>query len=107
MLDYACLHNESNASQQAHPTCGKSRQGKSVGDIESLVRKKIKRQVQSLVDLSLVVCGLGTKTENLCAKRTNRGVLIAKVQDSGVQPRAPGISPHPGGSAIPGRPVSG
>jgi hypothetical protein len=46
--------------------------------MESLVGKKIERQVQSLVNLSLVVCGLRAKTENLSAKRTNLCVMVAE-----------------------------
>ena len=58
MLDDPRICNEGDTSQQAHPSHGKSGQGKSVGKTKGLVTQKIERQVKSIMNFSLVVCGL-------------------------------------------------
>jgi hypothetical protein len=45
MLDYACLHNQRDTPQQTHSPCGKGRKGKSIRELQRVVRKKVKRQV--------------------------------------------------------------
>lgn len=78
MLDDARTHDESDTSQQAHLGDGKGWKGKGVGKTKILVTEKIERQLQSVVNFSLVVSWLRAQAENFRAERANPGIIVPK-----------------------------
>ena len=76
MLNDAGTDDESDTSEQAHPGTGKDWKGKGTGKSKILVTENIERQLKSVVNFSLIICGLRAQAENLCAERANPGIIV-------------------------------
>jgi hypothetical protein len=108
VLNPTVAHDERQTLDQCMPGNDVSRKGESVRQLKISITQKRKGQTQPLDHFKLVLCRLRREPGHGRARIPRSAAWSRKAQDSGVQPRAPGMRSQSGVSGgSPGRPVRG